>query len=131
MRILISKIITKKDALTQWNKKVGNITTNLKVKIEFTSSELSAKKIVTWNFHVDDSSKGRYNIILGRDLLTLLGLNLKFSEHAIEADYGPLKGSSSPMVDLGMYELRNLNTGEITPEELFIKAYEEEIHEPE
>ena len=115
----------------QCHTQAGYITTNLKVKVYFASPETSATRIMTWNFHVDDSSKGRYNIILGRDLLTLLGLNLKFSEHAIEADYGPLKGSSSPMVDLGMYELRNLNTGEITPEELFIKAYEEEIHEPE
>ena len=43
-------------------------------------------------------------MILGRDLLTALGLNLKSSEHVFEANYGPLKGSAAPMVYLGKYE---------------------------
>ena len=51
------------------------------------------------NFHADDSAKGRYDMILGRDLLTELGLNLKFSEHVIEADDGPFKGSKTIIVD--------------------------------
>ena len=45
------------------------ITINIKVKIDFTLPELSATKIVTWNCHVDDSAKGRYDMILRRDLL--------------------------------------------------------------
>ena len=55
----------------------SSITTDIKAKIYFTFPELTAKTIVTWNFHVDDSTKGRYNMILGRYLLTTLGLNLK------------------------------------------------------
>ena len=54
----------------QWHTQVGIITTNLKVEIYFISPELSAEKIVTWNFNADDSAKGRYDIILGGDLLT-------------------------------------------------------------
>ena len=42
-------------------------------------------------------------MILGRDILTELRLNIKFSEHVIEADDGPFKGSTTPMVDLGTY----------------------------
>ena len=61
----------------KYHTQAGSITTNLKVEIYFTLPELSTMKIVMWNFHVDDSSKGRYNMILGRDLLTSLGLNLK------------------------------------------------------
>ena len=71
---------------------------------------------MTWYCHVDDSTKGRYDIILGRYLLTLLGLNIKSSEQFIEADYGPLKGLTSDMVDLGGYQFIYLNTGKITPE---------------
>ena len=41
---------------------------------------------------MDDSAKGRYNMILGKYLLTGLGLNLKVSEHVIKADDGPFKG---------------------------------------
>ena len=50
----------------------GNITTNLKVKIYLTLPGLIVTKIVIWNCHVDDSAKGRYDIILGRHLLTEL-----------------------------------------------------------
>ena len=59
---------------------------------------------MTWNCHVDDSSKGIYNIILGRYLLTELVLNLKFSDHVIESDDEPLKGYMAPMVYMGTYE---------------------------
>ena len=50
-------------------------------------------------------------MILGPDILTELGLNLKFSEHVIEADDGNFKGSTTPMVDLGTYIFKYLNTG--------------------
>ena len=51
---------------------------------------------MTWECHVYDSAKGRYDIILGRDMLTELGLNLKFSQHVIKVDYGPFKGYTNP-----------------------------------
>ena len=92
-----------------------SVTTNLKVKIEFTLPELSITKILMWNCHVGESAKGVYGMILGRDLLTALGINLKFSDHVIEADYGPFKGLMLTMVDLGEYEFKYLNTGNITP----------------
>ena len=63
---------------------MGSIPTNSKVKIDFTLTELSATKIVIWNCHVDDSAKGRYDMILGRNILKALGLNLKFSDHVIK-----------------------------------------------
>ena len=55
----------------------GSITTNLKVKIDLTLYELSARKIVTWNCHINDSYKGISGMILGRYLLKALGLNIK------------------------------------------------------
>ena len=70
-------------------------------------------------------------MILGTDLLTELGLNIKFSECVIEADYGPLKGSTALMFDMSTYEFKNLNTGNVTPGELFLNAYAEKIHELE
>ena len=84
----------------QWHTQAGSITTNLKVKIYFTLPELCVMKIVICNFQVDDSTKGGYYMILGRDILTDLGSNIKFSDHVIEADDGPFKGSTAPMVDL-------------------------------
>ena len=47
---------------------------------------------MTWNYHVDEFDKGRHYMTLGRDILKILGLNLKFSNHIIESDNGPHKG---------------------------------------
>ena len=109
--------------------KVGNITTNIKVKVDFTLPILSATYFVTWNCHVDDSAKVRYDMILGRVLLIEFEFNSKLSDHIIESNSWPFKGSTAPMVDLGAYELKNLNTGEITPAESFTNAYADEVDE--
>ena len=58
------------DAVMQWYKKARNVTTNLKVEVNFTLPVISTTNVVTWKFHVDDSPKGRYDMILGRYLLT-------------------------------------------------------------
>ena len=66
-----------------------------------------------WNCNNNDTVKGRYNMILGWDILTELGLNLKFSEHVIKSDDGPFNGSTTIMVDLGTYIFRYLNKGKL------------------
>ena len=66
-----------------------------------------------WDFNVDDPSKGRYDMILGRNILAELWSNTKLSEHVIKVDDGNLKGSTAPMVDLGTYEFKDLNTGKL------------------
>ena len=63
----------------QWHTQAGNITTNLKVKLDFTLPILSVTNVVTWECNVDDSDKGRYNLILVQDMLTELELNIKSS----------------------------------------------------
>ena len=93
-----------------------NITTNLKVREYFTLTAFSVKNDVTWKCHVDDSNKGVYDMILGRYLLTELGLKLKFSEHVIESGNGIFKGSTTPMVYFGMYIFKGLSKDKITPE---------------
>ena len=56
----------------QWYTQARNVTTNIKVEMDFTLPALSTTNVMTWKFHVDDSAKGRYDMILGRDLLTEL-----------------------------------------------------------
>ena len=114
-----------------WNTQAGNINTNLKVDVDFTLPVLSAKNVVAWRCHVDDSSEGRYGIISGHNILTELGLNLKLSEHVIEADDGTFNGSTTPMVDLGTYAFKDLNQGKFTPEYFFTNSYVEEVYESE
>ena len=59
----------------QWQRQAGNITTDLKFIIGLTSPEFSATKIVTWDCYVNDSTKGGFNMILSRYILTALVLN--------------------------------------------------------
>ena len=114
---LIKIITPKEEDVIQWHTQASTITTNLKIKIYFVLPGLSATKIMAWNWYVDDSTKGRYDMILGRDLLKYLGLNLKLSDHVMEAFDGDFKGYMALVVDLIKYELNYLNIGEITPEE--------------
>ena len=55
-------------------------------------------------------------------------LNIKFSEHVIKADAGPLTVSTATIVDLGTYIFKYLNTGKTTPEEIFTNAYAKELY---
>ena len=67
---LVEKIRIEKDAVMQWHTQAGNITTNLKVKVYFILPILSEKNVVAWRCQVEKSTKSRYDMILGRDLLT-------------------------------------------------------------
>ena len=55
-------------------------------------------------------------MILGRDILTELGLNLRRFKQVIEGDDGPFIGSTAPIVDFDAYVFKDLNTGKIKPE---------------
>ena len=87
----------------------------MRVTIYFTLLEIRATKIMTWDCHVDNSVKGSYDVILGKDILTALVLNLKFSEHLLESNGGTLKGAISLIVYLDAYEFKDLNTGKLHP----------------
>ena len=78
MLSLVKRLGTKKGVAMQWHTQAGNITTNIKVEIDFTLTELSATNVMTWRFHVGDSAKDRYAMILGRDPLKELGLHLSY-----------------------------------------------------
>ena len=66
---LINKLTPKNNAAIQWNTQAGKIATNSKVIIYFTSPELIT---MMWECYVDDFTKGRYYMILERDLLSEL-----------------------------------------------------------
>ena len=66
---------------------------------------------MTWKCHVDESTKSRYDMILGRYLLTKQVLNIKCSNIVIAADDIPFKGATASMFYLGTYVFKDLNTG--------------------
>ena len=72
MRSVITKLTPKEEDVIQWHTLPSNITTKLKVKIDFSIPGFSTTEIEKWNFHVDDSAKCRYDMILRTYILTAL-----------------------------------------------------------
>ena len=60
IRRLVEKLYPEKDAVVQWYTQAGNITTNFKVKVDFTLPSLGATNVVMWKCHVNDTIRGRY-----------------------------------------------------------------------
>ena len=75
---------------------------------------------------MDESTTGRYAMILGIDLLTEMGLDLKFYGNVIIVGNGPYGGCSSPMVDASNYNFTYLTNKTVKLKESFINVYAEE-----
>ena len=67
MTRLVEKLSLEKYAVMKWHTQAGNITTNLKVKVDFILHAISVMNAVTWKCYVNDSAKVRYDMILRRD----------------------------------------------------------------
>ena len=70
MRSMVHKLIPEKYDVMKWQTQAINITTNFEVKVDFTLPTLITMNVVTWKFHVYESARGRYDILLGRDIFT-------------------------------------------------------------
>ena len=60
-----------------------------KVSINFYLPDLNASKIMTWTFHMGDSTESRFNMFPGIYLLNIFGLNIKLFKKIIEGSMGP------------------------------------------
>ena len=83
-----------------------------------------------WKCHVDEYSESRYLIIPGRELLIELGLDIKFSEHAIIGDDVPYEGYFEYMVDISNCDFKSTADKTVKPEESFINFYIKKCFEP-
>ena len=72
------KIKSKEAEKTMWETQSWKFATSKTGNVDFFLPEFSATKIVTWKCHVDESNNSRYDMILGRYLLTSLGLDIVF-----------------------------------------------------
>ena len=90
----VKKLKTIKTAESTWKTKAGNFKTNAKVKAKFIMPEFYANGDIEWTVHVDNSSRkeSNYDMIIGRDLLHELGIDLLFSQGKMQWE-----GSSIPM----------------------------------
>ena len=74
---IVGKLSVEKDDQMQWHMQAENITTNIKVKVDFNLPALSATNVVTWRCHVDDSDKGRYDIFLVQYIFNIIKIKSK------------------------------------------------------
>ena len=81
---IMKSLKRKHESPTQWITRAGNSKNNAKAKVEFWLLESRLTKIVTSKYHVDDLTKDWYDNVIGIDLLTTIGIDLKFSNDTIE-----------------------------------------------
>ena len=78
------KIRNKKTQTIKLITQGGDFLTTHTTNIEILLATLDARKSATWKFHVDDSQKyARYDMIIGRYLLSELQIDLQFSHFMI------------------------------------------------
>ena len=65
---------TKKER--QWSTAAGILTTNTKIAISFSFPELHANKVINQSLHVVDLNIDRYDMIIGRDLIKSIGIDI-------------------------------------------------------
>lgn len=71
----------------QWMTKGGVFRTNAVCELPFFIVDFSTQKRVTWTFHVDNQTpagSAGYDMIIGRDLLIKLGIDIKFSSGTLQ-----------------------------------------------
>ena len=78
----------KTSSAQSWATKSGTFETAGKAKVVFTLPEFHEHKEIEWDVHVDqsDHDSSTYDMIMGRDLLDTLGMDLLFSEHMMKWD---------------------------------------------
>ena len=86
---LLSEEYARKLRITQtqsppitWTTPAGEMQTRGKVKAQMTIPELQSKKLIEWRFHVA-KNMGAYDMIIGRDMLSFLGIDISFSRQTV------------------------------------------------
>ena len=94
--------------ITRWETQAGKFTTSQKDNIDLCIPEFSSTKILSWKYHADNKTNRGYDMILGRDLLTSMGLDLNISEDIIIGGEGTYEECLVYMVDLSNYDSKSL-----------------------
>ena len=78
----VKNLKIKKDKSTKWTTKAGSFNTSEKCNVTFTLPAFHEHREIHWNCYVDnsESENSRYDMIIGRDLMHEIGLDILFSK---------------------------------------------------
>jgi hypothetical protein len=78
---------------TKWSTKAGSFKTKKKCEIEFTLPAFHANRDISCNAYVDESppESSNYDMIIGRDIMHSLGINILFDTAEISWDNARVK----------------------------------------
>jgi hypothetical protein len=71
---------------TKWKTLGGTFTTNYESLLDSKFPELSMRKVMRWQAHVDDRTSNKeavYDMIMGMDLMTSIGITLDCEQRCI------------------------------------------------
>ena len=117
---LVKELKQTREKKTKWRTKAGKFTTSHKCNITFNLPAFHEHREITWNCYVDTTNKDQqicnYDLIIGRDLMHEIGINILFKDGTIEWD-----NASIPMQSIDKLD------------ETYIDEFEQEImftHDP-
>lgn len=84
-RALAKKLRKVRSTPTKWTTAAGTFNTNYAVQTQFSLPELHEGRLINWDMHVSDTLSD-YDIIVGRDMLAELGIDLLFSSRSVVWD---------------------------------------------
>jgi len=105
-KAFVAKLPQRKTTTTTWKTKAGSFSTTKKCKCKFMLPEFHKNRVVEWEMYVDESSSNlsSYDMIIGRDLMDSIGLDLLFSENLIRWD-----NATVPMRDNSLFREEKSN----------------------
>jgi hypothetical protein len=102
----VSKLRTKKNTASKWATKGGTFKTSRTVNCQFSLPEFHKTKEIRWTMHVDETENtlSRYDMIIGRDLMEELGIDIKFSTGQVSWD-----NATIPLRDVSWFDEENID----------------------
>ena len=98
---LLVNLKTSKEKETNWTTKSGSFKTDRKCKITFTLPAFHEHRKIYWNCYVDNSDPedNNYDLIIGRDLMHEIGIDICFSTAEITWDNASIPMQPSEKLD--------------------------------
>ena len=102
----VSRLPCNYDQPSNWNTKVGSFKTTRTCEINIMLPAFHEKHIINWTAYVDETNQlsSRYDMIIGRDLISELGMSFRFNDYLMEWDNATISMQNPKIFDLDSRE---------------------------